>query len=54
MRRVGFLLALVGVLGLSALAGPADADVKKESSQKLVGTWKVVSAERDGKGLDAF
>jgi uncharacterized protein (TIGR03067 family) len=58
MIRTLFLMALMCALGLVAPARPAGAgdvrdDVKKEVNRKLVGTWKVVSAERDGKELDA-
>jgi uncharacterized protein (TIGR03067 family) len=53
MFRILLLVALAGALGQLALAHPADGqDIKKKLNLELVGTWQVVSAERDGKELD--
>jgi uncharacterized protein (TIGR03067 family) len=42
----------MGSMGLLFLTPPAGADdFKKEANRKLIGTWKVVLAERDGKAL---
>jgi uncharacterized protein (TIGR03067 family) len=50
MIRIRLLLVLVGSMGLSFLTHPAGADdFKKEVNRKLIGTWKVESAERDGR-----
>jgi uncharacterized protein (TIGR03067 family) len=50
MIRIRFLWALLGSMGPLFLNHPAGADgFKKEVNRKLIGTWKVVSAERDGK-----
>jgi uncharacterized protein (TIGR03067 family) len=55
MIRPGLLLGLVGLLGLTflaaALAGGEPVKPKKEVKVKFPGTWKVVSAEVNGKEL---
>jgi uncharacterized protein (TIGR03067 family) len=50
MVRSPLLLALVGSMVLCFVTHPAGADgFRKKVNRKLVGTWKVESAERDGK-----
>jgi uncharacterized protein (TIGR03067 family) len=50
MIRLGLLLAAAGSIGLAAAAYADDAPkVKKEVDKRLVGVWKVMSGEVDGK-----
>jgi uncharacterized protein (TIGR03067 family) len=52
MVRIPLLLALVGSMMLCLATHRAGADgFRKKVNRELVGTWKVESAETDGKGV---